>query len=199
MSKILHVISSPRGGDSNSIKLANAIIDKLKEKDPGAAVKVKDLTNKPFPHLEEAHLNAFFTPAEKHTPENKAAISHSDIAIAELFDADIIVIGAPMYNFSVSSTLKAWIDHIARAGLTFKYTSDGPKGLIFGKKVYLAVTTGGIYSSGDYKAVDFLVPYLQFMLGFIGLDDVTVFRAEGFAISGIQDTALDKGIDSIVI
>ncbi|WP_454804260.1 FMN-dependent NADH-azoreductase [Mucilaginibacter phyllosphaerae] len=199
MSKILHIISSPRGEASNSIKLANAVIDQLRMKDPGAAVHVKDLTRSPFPHLEEAHLNAFFTPAEKHTAENKAAISHSDQAIAELFDADIIVIGAPMYNFSVSSTLKAWIDHVARAGITFKYTDHGPEGLISGKKVYLAVTTGGIYSSGDYAAVDFLTPYLKFMLGFIGLDDVTVFRAEGFALSGVQDTALDKGIDSVKI
>ena len=199
MAKILHVISSPRGIESNSIKLSNAIINKLKEKDPAAVVHVKDLTNKPFPHLEEIHLNAFFTPAEKHTQENQAAIRHSDIAIAELFDADIIVIGAPMYNFSVSSTLKAWIDHIARAGVTFKYTDHGPEGLISGKKVYLAVSTGGIYSSGDFMSVDFLVPYLKFMLAFIGLEDVTVFRAEGFAIPGIKDTALLKGIGSIVI
>ncbi|RYY06395.1 MAG: FMN-dependent NADH-azoreductase, partial [Sphingobacteriaceae bacterium] len=91
MSKILNVISSPRGAASNSIKLAEAIIDKLKEKDPGAAVHTRDLTNKPFPHLEEVHLNAFFTPAEQHTAENKEAIRHSNEAIKELFDTDIIV------------------------------------------------------------------------------------------------------------
>jgi FMN-dependent NADH-azoreductase len=197
MSKILHLISSPRGEASNSIKLANAIIDHLRSKDPGAAVHVKDLTKSPFPHLEEVHLNAFYTPAEKHSQENRAAIRHSDQAIAELLDADIIVIGAPMYNFGVSSTLKAWIDHIARAGVTFKYTEHGPEGLILEKKVYLAVTTGGIYSSGDYMATDFLTPYLKFMLAFIGLDDVTVYRAEGFAIAGVQDTALEKAIDRI--
>jgi len=197
MSNILHIISSPRGEASNSIKLANAIIDHLRIKDPGAAVHVKDLTKSPFPHLEEVHLNAFFTPAEKHTQENKSAISHSDQAIAEIMNADVIVIGAPMYNFGVSSTLKAWFDHIARAGITFKYTDHGPEGLIHGKKVYLAVTTGGIYSSGDYVSIDFLTPYLRFMLGFIGLDDVTIFRAEGFAIPGVQDTALEQAIDSI--
>ncbi|RYE35261.1 MAG: FMN-dependent NADH-azoreductase [Sphingobacteriaceae bacterium] len=200
MAKILNIISSPRGGASNSIKLANAIIDQLKEKDPGAAVQVKDLTNKPFPHLEEAHLNAFFTPVEKHTEENKAAIRHSDEAIKELFDADIIVIGAPMYNFTIPSVLKAWIDHIARAGITFKYNADGSStGLITGKKVYLAVSTGGIYSSGDSAGYDFVVPYLKAFLGFVGLTDVTVFRAEGFAIPDLQATALDKAIDSISI
>jgi FMN-dependent NADH-azoreductase len=199
MAKILSIISSPRGEASNSIKLANAIVDKLKEKDPAAAVQVKDLTNKPFPHLEEAHLNAFFTPVEKHTEENKEAISHSDQAIKEIMDADVLVIGAPMYNFGIPSVLKSWFDHIARAGITFKYTSNGPEGLITGKKAYIAVTTGGIYSSGDAMAADFVTPYIKTMLGFIGITDVTVVRAEGFAIPGVQETALEKGIDSIAI
>lgn len=199
MAKILNVISSPRGGASNSIKLADAIISKIKEKDPGAFVQVKDLTNKPFPHLEEAHLNAFFTPAEQHTAENKEAIRHSDEAIKEIFDADIIVIGAPMYNFTIPSVLKAWIDHIARAGITFRYTATGPEGLIQGKKVYLAVSTGGIYSSGDSAGYDFVVPYLKAFLGFLGMTDVTVVRAEGFAVPDLQATALQKGIDSIAL
>jgi FMN-dependent NADH-azoreductase len=191
MAKILNIISSPRGTASNSIKLADAIIDKLKEKDPAAAVQVRDLTNKPFPHLEEAHLNAFFTPVEQHTAENKEAVRHSNEAIKEIFDADILVIGAPMYNFTISSVLKAWIDHIARAGITFRYTASGPEGLITGKKVYLAVSTGGIYSSGDSAGYDFVVPYLKAVLGFVGLTDVTVVRAEGFALPDLQATALD--------
>lgn len=199
MSKILNVISSPRGEASNSIKLANAIVDKLREKDPAAAVVVKDLTKSPFPHLEEAHLNAFFTPVEKHTEENKAAISHSDQAIKEIMDADILVIGAPMYNFGVPSVLKAWFDHIGRAGITFKYGENGPVGLLTGKKAYIAVSTGGIYSSGDAVGYDFLVPYIKAFLGFVGITDVTVVRAEGFAIPGVQETALDKAIDSIVL
>lgn len=199
MSKILNVISSPRGEASNSIKLGNAIVDKLREKDPAAAVEVKDLTKSPFPHLEEVHLNAFFTPVEKHTEENKAAISHSDKAIKEIMDADVLVIGAPMYNFGIPSVLKAWFDHIARAGITFKYGENGPVGLVTGKKAYIAVTTGGIYSSGDAAGYDFVVPYIKAFLGFIGITDVTVVRAEGFAIPGIQETALDKAIDSIVL
>ena len=199
MSKILNIISSPRGEASNSIKLGNAIIDKLREKDPAAAVIVKDLTKSPFPHLEEAHLAAFFTPVEHHTDENKAAIKNSDQAIKELFDADIIVIDAPMYNFGISSTLKAWIDHIARAGITFKYTEAGPQGLITGKKVYLAVTTGGVYSEGPYKPADFVVPYLQTILGFLGLTDVIIVRAEGFSIPNLQETALNKAIDAFTV
>ncbi|GAB2695615.1 NAD(P)H-dependent oxidoreductase [Mucilaginibacter koreensis] len=198
MSKILNVISSPRGAASNSIKLANAIIDRLKEKDPGAAVHTRDLTKGPFPHLEEAHLNAFFTPAEQHTEENKAAIKHSNEAIQEIMDADIIVIGAPMYNFTISSTLKAWIDHICRAGITFKYTATGPVGLVSGKKAYVAVATGGVYADGAQSG-DFLTPYIKSILAFIGITDVTFVTAEGFAMPDLQLGALDKAIDSIAI
>ncbi len=199
MSKILSIISSPRGAASNSIKLANAIVDKLREADPAAAVQVKDLTKSPFPHLEETHLNAFFTPVEKHTEADKEAIRHSNEAIHEIMHADVIVIGAPMYNFGIPSVLKAWFDHIGRAGITFKYTAEGPVGLVTGKKAYIAVATGGVYSSGDAAAADFVTPYIKTFLGFIGITDVTVVRAEGFAIPELQATALDKAIDSIVL
>jgi len=197
MSRILNIISSPRGAASNSIKLANAIIDRLKEQDPAAFVQVHDLTNKPFPHLEEAHLNAFFTPVENHTDSDKEAIKHSNNAIQEIMDADVLVIGAPMYNFGIPSVLKSWFDHIARAGITFKYTAEGPVGLLTGKKAYVAVTTGGVYSSGPATGFDFVTPYIKTMLGFIGITDVTIVRAEGFAVAELQETALDKGIDSI--
>ncbi|WP_442587523.1 FMN-dependent NADH-azoreductase [Pedobacter sp. AW31-3R] len=199
MSKILNIISSPRGEASNSIKLSNAIIEELRAKDPGAAVQLRDLTSGPFPHLEEAHLNAFFTPAENHTDANKEAIRHSNEAIQEIMDADVLVIGAPMYNFSIPSVLKSYFDHIARAGITFKYTAEGPVGLLTGKKAYIAVTTGGIYSSGDAVAYDFVTPYVKTILGFIGITDVTIVRAEGFAMAEFQETALDKAIDSIVL
>lgn len=195
---ILHIISSPRKGASNSIKLGNAIIERLQQQHPGAAVVVKDLTVAPFPHLEEAHLNAFFTPAENHTAENKEAIRHSDEAIQQIKEADILVIGAPMYNFGISSVLKAWIDHIARAGVTFRYTANGPEGLLQGKKVYVAVATGGVYE-GDLRSIDFVTPYLKHILGFIGITDVTFIKAEGFAMSALQATALEKGINSIVL
>lgn len=199
MSRILSIISSPRGEASNSIKLATAIVDKLREKDPAAAVHVKDLTKGPFPYLEEVHLNAFFTPVENHTDADKAAIHHSNEAIKEIMDADVIVIGAPMYNFGIPAVLKSWFDHLSRAGITFKYTAEGPVGLLTGKKAYIAVTTGGVYSSGDATAYDFVTPYIKTMLGFIGITDVTIVRAEGFAVAELQGTALDKAIDSIVL
>ena len=199
MKKILHIVSSPRGGASMSIQLGNAVVSKIQETYPESIVKEKNLAQHPFPHLEEVHLNAFFTPAESRSAENLAAIQHSDEAIAELQEADIIVIGVPFYNFGVPSTLKAWVDHIARAGVTFQYTEQGPQGLITGKKVYLAIASGGIYSDGPMQAYDFATPYLKGVLGFLGMTDVTVFRAEGASIPVVKDTALEKGIESILI
>jgi FMN-dependent NADH-azoreductase len=196
---ILHIISSPRKGASASIQLANGIIEKLQAAHPGSNVTVHDLATNPFPHLEEAKLQSFFTPAESRTPEQQAAVKHSDDAIQEINDADILVIGAPLYNFGIPSTLKAWVDHIARAGITFRYTADGPEGLIKGKKVYVAMSSGGVYSEGPSAGYDFVAPYLKAVLGFLGMTDVTVIRAEGLAIPGVQDTAVQKGLDSVNI
>jgi len=197
--KILHLISSPRGEASFSIKLGNALVEKLQAANPNSTVKVHSLIKTPFPHLEEAHLNSFFTPVESRTPEMLEAVKHSDDAIAELQDADTIVIGVPMYNFGIHSTLKAWIDHIARAGISFRYTEKGPEGLIKNKKVYLAISTGGIYSEGPMKSFDFTEPYLRSVLGFLGMTDITAYRVEGVNMPQFKDSALEKGINSIEI
>jgi FMN-dependent NADH-azoreductase len=199
MKKILHIISSPKGENSFSIKLGNAIVDKIIAANPGSTVKVKDLTKTPFPHLEEVTLAAFYTPAENQTPENKEALKNSDQAISEIMDADIIVIGAPVWNFGVPSVLKAWIDHIARAGLTFKYSEAGAEGLIKDKIVYIAMASGAIYSSGPMQPFDFVSSYLKGLLGFLGMTDLTVFRVEGSAYPGQAEIALQKGIDSIAL
>ena len=194
---ILNIISSPRKGESYSTKLGNAVVEKLQAANPGSTLKVHDLTNKPFPHLEEAHLQSFFTPAESRTPEQQEAVRHSDEAIAEIMAADVLVIDAPLYNFGIPSVLKAWVDHIARAGTTFRYTATGPEGLVKGKKVYVAMASGGIYSEGPSAGYDFVAPYLKAVLGFLGMTDVAVFRVEGLAIPDLQATALDKAIASI--
>ncbi|AII53909.1 FMN-dependent NADH-azoreductase [Hymenobacter sp. APR13] len=196
---ILNVISSPRGGASFSIKLANGIIEKLQAAHPGSTVTTRDLATHPFPQLEEAKLQSFFTPPANRTPEQQEAARHSDDAITELQAADIIVIGAPLYNFGIPSTLKAWIDHIARAGITFKYVDNAPQGLVTGKRVYVAMSSGGIYSEGPAAGFDFVAPYLQAVLGFLGMTDVTVARVEGVAIPGVQDTALEKALNSVTV
>ena len=193
---ILHIISSPRKGASASIQLGNGIIEKLQSTNSGSTVKVHDLATHPFPHLEEAKLQSFFTPAEGRTSEQQEAARHSDEAIQEIKDADVIVIGAPLYNFGIPSTLKAWVDHIARAGITFQYVDGAPQGLITGKKVYVAMSSGGVYSEGPSAGYHFVAPYLKAVLGFLGMTDVTVVRAEGLAIPGVQDTAVQKALDS---
>lgn len=197
MKKILHIISSPRGEASFSIKLGNAIVEKLKEKYPDSTVKESNLVAMQFPHLEEAHLTSFFTPPENRTEGNLEAVKHSDEAIKELMDADVIVLGAPMYNFTIHSSLKAWLDHVVRAGITFRYDANGAEGLVKNKKVYIAETSGGVYSEGPMQSYDFAAPYLKTILGHIGMTDVTVFRIEGTNIPGIQDNAVEKGINSI--
>lgn len=197
--KILNLISSPRGEASSSIKLGNAIVEKLTAANPDSIVITHDLTSKPFPHLEEVHINSFFTPAENHTPEFEAAIKHSNEAIAELKAADVIVIGVPLYNFGIPSTLKTWIDHIARAGQTFSYSENGPEGLVKGKKVYLAISSGGVYSEGPMKAYDFTESYLRSVLGFLGMVDIVAYRAEGLSVPDLKDEALSKAIETIAL
>lgn len=195
--KILHLISSPRGEASYSRKLGNVTVEKLQAANPDSTLKIHDLTKTVFPHLEEVHLNSFFTPLESHTPELTEAIKHSDEAIAELKDADVMVIDVPMYNFSIPSTLKTWIDHIARAGQTFRYTEKGPEGLVKNKKVYLAISTGGVYTEGAMKAYDFTEPYVRTVLGFLGMTDVKAFRVEGTNMPALRDNALNKATESI--
>ncbi|WPQ64777.1 NAD(P)H-dependent oxidoreductase [Chitinophaga sancti] len=197
--RILHLITSPRKSQSYSAQLGNAIVEKLTAAHPGSTVVVRDLAAAPFPHLEEAHIQSFFTPEENRSAEQVSAIAHSDEAIAELLAADVVVIGAPMYNFSITSNLKSWIDHIARRGKTFSYGANGPEGLVKGKKVYLAISTGGVYSEGMMKVYDYTENYLRAVLGFMGMTDVTAVRAEGLSVPGVQDTAMEKAYEAITV
>lgn len=195
--KILHLISSPRGEASYSRKLGKAIVEKLQGSNSGSTLKTHDLTKTVFPHLEEVHLDSFFTPLENHTPELTEAIKHSDEAIAELKDADVIVIDVPMYNFGIASTLKAWIDHIARRGQTFSYTEKGPEGLVKNKKVFLAISTGGVYSEGAMKSYDFTEPYIRAVLGFMGMTDIKAYRVEGTSMPELSENALNKALQTV--
>jgi FMN-dependent NADH-azoreductase len=199
MTKILHLISSPRGEESFSIKLGNAIIEKLQQRYPDSEVEVNNLVESNVPHVNSGHLRAFFTTNESLGAQEIKDIKYSDDAIAQLLNSDIIVVGAPLYNFGIPSTLKAWIDHIARVGKTFWYDETGAHGLVKDKKVYIALSAGAIYSAEPWDAYDFVEPYLKKMLGFLGMTDLTVYRVEGVNIPGIQEHALQKGIESIQI
>lgn len=199
MKNVLHIITSPRKDLSASRKLGNAVIEKIQEKYSDAVLKERDLTTNPTPLLDESHINTFFTPAENHSTEQQSINKYSEDLISELKEADIIVIDSPMYNFSVPATLRAYLDFTSRAGYTFKYYENGPKGLLNDKKLYIAFTSGNIYSEGPFQVFDSNVPYIKNVFGFYGVSDVSVFRAEGLAIPGIMENALEKGIDSIVI
>lgn len=198
--KILHIITSPQGEVSISRKLGKEIIEKIQAKYPGSIVKERDLAKESFPHLDALQIGSWFTPAENQTPEQAKAIKISDEAIAEMQEADIYVIGAPFYNFSIPSTLKAFLDHVARPGITFRYNEDGtPEGFLKNKKAYIAIASSGVYSEGNFQMFDFVSPYLKFILGFLGITDITTFRVEGQRIDGIKETAFKKGIESIEI
>jgi FMN-dependent NADH-azoreductase len=200
MKRILHISSSILGDASYSIKLAEEIITKIQEKYPGSTVELLDLARQEVPHLSPQSLGKLFAPANTLSEDDARSVQFANDLIQQLMAADIIVIGAPLYNFSIPSTLKAWIDHVTRAGVTFGYGEDGrPVGLVMGKKVYIAMASGGIYSEGPMKAYDFAAPFLQALLGFLGMTDVTVFRAEGVKIPGIQEHALEKAVASIQI
>lgn len=197
MKKILNITSSISGENSYSIKLADAIIARIQSVYPGSEVKTYDLTKNPLPHLEAAHFEAFNVPADVRTADQQGAAHYSDTAISDLMAADFVVIGVPFYNFSIPSTLKAWIDHIVRPGITAKYSEQGPVGLVTGKKVFLAIASGGVYSEGPMAAYDSTEPYLRNLLGFLGMTDVTAFRAEGLKMPQLAETALPKAVEAV--
>jgi FMN-dependent NADH-azoreductase len=173
---ILQINASARREGSNSTHIADAITARLRAAQPDAALAQRDLAVTPHPVLDEAALGALFTPAEKRTAEQAARVALDDVLIAEVQAADVLVLGVPMYNFGVPAQLKNWIDAIARAGVTFRYTESGPEGLLKGKKVYVALARGGRYRG---TGTDTQVPYLKTVLGFLGMTEVQFIYAEG--------------------
>lgn len=179
---ILHIDSSPRLEGSITRNLSQKIVDHLGAEN----VLRRDLVT-PLPALDDAWINANFTPADDRTEDQKERLAQSDHLVGELKQADTIVIGAPIHNFSVTSTLKLWIDQIARAGLTFSYTENGPIGLLSGKRAIVAVASGGTQAGSD---IDYATTYLRHVLGFIGITDVQIVAADQMAID--PDAALAR-------
>jgi len=176
MSNLLVINSSAAGTDSVSRVLVADAVSKLMAAEPGAQVTHRDLDASPVPNLTSATLAGVRGVAK--TEAEFAARKLSDELIAELRAADTIVIGAPMYNFSTSTLLRAWFDYVLRAGETFSYSAAGPQGLLGGKRVIVVEARGGLYSEGPAAAVDFQEPYLRHLLGFVGITDVTFVHAE---------------------
>src|SRR5690554_210139 len=184
--KILQINASARREGSQSSRLARRIVERLLERNPDAELTGRDLAAQPHPALDEAALQALFTPAEQRTPEQAARVALDDALIAEVQAADVLVIGAPMYNLTITSQLKNWFDAIARARVTFRYTENGPENLLTGKTVYVALTRGGFYRD---TPLDTQMPYLKTVLGFLGMTDVRFIYAEGL---GMGDEAIEK-------
>ena len=179
MTTILNLSTSFYSQDGQSSRLAQQYIDALRDREPGAHVIERDLAREPVPHLDAARFQAFLTPPEQRTAAQHAVTDFSDALIDELRAADVLVLGLPMYNFGVPSQLKAYFDHIARAGVTFRYTDQGPVGLLQGKKAYVFATRGGRYAGTPN---DTQTAYVRQFLGFLGITEVEFIYAEGLAL-----------------
>jgi FMN-dependent NADH-azoreductase len=182
MSNLLFVTSSLMGTTSKSREVGAAYADAWRTANPGGVVVERNLTPANIPHLDMSTLGALGTPADKRSADQAKAVAFADGIIEQAEAADVIVLAVPMYNFSIPSTLKAWFDHLARAGRTFRYTAQGPEGLLKNKKVIVVVSRGGYYGDDAAKATNFQDPYIRQILGFVGLTDVTFVAVEGQAI-----------------
>ena len=176
MKQLLHIKSSIFSAHGQSSQLAAELLSALQDKHSEFTLIERDLAQQPIPHLNAEHVQAFFAAESDRTPEQQAVVAFSDALIAEIQQAELIVIGLPLYNFGIPSTLKAYFDQIARAGITFRYTEHGPEGLLQGKKVIIIATRGGKYSG---TALDSQTDYMRNFLGFLGLTDITWIYAEG--------------------
>lgn len=180
MSTALVITSSALGEASVSNQLVEETVSRLRSQDPALRVIARDLGHDPVPHLTIDSATAL-RGGEPRNEAQAAARTLSDGLIAELMAADLIIIGAPMYNFGMPSTLKAWFDYILRAGITFRYSETGPEGLLKGKRALVIESRGGFYSEGPAQMMDSQEPHIRTLLGFMGISDVTFLRAEKLA------------------
>lgn len=186
--RLLHIDSSARLTGSDSRRLSARFVRQWVDNHPEYQVIERDLVGKPLPHLDEAMLAAMMTPADQHTPEMTQIAERINLLVEEFLAADAVVLGVPMYNFGIPSTLKAYIDHIVMAGRTFAYTDQGAVGLVADKPVFIITARGGVHSGG---ATDQQAPYLQTLFNFIGIQQVNFIHSEGL---NMGDEARRKGI-----
>lgn len=180
MIRILLILSSPREGSLSS-RFAVSLAEALKARNPDATLVIRDLAAVPLPHVDEAYIGGRMLATEQRKPAQAHAVAIAEALIAELFAADIVVIGSGMINFGLATQLKSWFDYVTWPGVTFSYDSNGVAGMVTGKKVYVVTASGGVFSQGALASFDFQTPYLRHLLGFIGLADVEQVRVEGVA------------------
>jgi FMN-dependent NADH-azoreductase len=186
MTTLLQINASIHSEGGQSSRLAAQFVEAFKQRHPDARILRRDLAADIVPHLSAERFAAFLSNADERTDTQRAVVEYSDALIGELRSADVIVLGLPMYNFGVPSQLKAYFDHIARAGVTFKYTANGPVGLLTGKKAYIFAARGGLYAGSP---LDTQTSYVRDFLKFIGIDQVEFVHAEGLAISADHKAA----------
>jgi FMN-dependent NADH-azoreductase len=202
MNQILIVESSPRGSESASRQLSSKVRERLEIQYPEARVIERDLVKDKLPHLDQPTVKAITTQDPAEAESLKEAVYLSDQLIDELLLSDLLVIACPMWNFGIPSSLKAWIDHVVRAGKTFNYAGVAVEGLAKGKKAILVLASGGVFSEGPWKSWDSVEPYLRQILGFIGIDDIQTVRAEGMNIPPLAIHAVpngEKAVEALVI
>jgi FMN-dependent NADH-azoreductase len=197
MKQILIVETSPRGTESASRQLTNKVRERLEVRYPQARVIERDLAKDKLPHLDQAVVKAITAQSPVEPESLKEAAYLSDQLIDELMLSDLLVIASPMWNFGIPSSLKAWIDHVVRAGKTFNYAGATVEGLAKGKKAILVLASGGVFSEGPWKSWDTVEPYLRQILGFIGIDDIQTVRAEGMNIPPLAIHAVSKGEEAV--
>lgn len=181
MSHVLIIESSARQQESVSRQLTRDFIQQWQAAHPGDQINVRDVAANPLPHLDADLLGGWMKPAEQRSMPEQEAFERSNQLTDELLAADVLVMAAPMYNFTIPSTLKAWLDHVLRAGITFKYTPTGPQGLLQGKRAIVLTARGGIHAGAGS---DHQEPYLRQAMAFIGIHDVEFIHAEGLNMSG---------------
>jgi len=197
MTNVLIIDSAATGEASVSRKLTREAAERLQRANPAARIVLRDIGSAPIPHLTEKSVPAIRAGIVE-SEEGRSALALSDELIAELQEADLIILGAPMYNFGMPSTLKAWFDHVLRARVTFRYTEAGPEGLLKGKKAIVVETRAGLYSEGPAAAMDSQEPHIRTLLGFMGIDDVTFVRAEKLAFGPeVAEAALAEAAERI--
>lgn len=193
--KILKVDSSTNGGDSVSRELTNIIVEKLKSDNPDADIVTRDLGTEPLAHLNPITTGAIRMGEDDWTDDMKAAAPAEKAILEEFLSADVVVIGAPMYNFTIPSALKSWIDRLGVPRVTFRYSENGPEGLAGGRKIIVASARGGNY--GDDSPMDFQEGLLETFFNFIGIDDITVIRAEGVGMPEGRKKAMASAKEQI--
>ncbi|AFY77190.1 acyl carrier protein phosphodiesterase [Pleurocapsa sp. PCC 7327] len=190
MAHLLHIDSSPRGDRSHSRRMTREFVEQWKQAHPNDTVTYRDIARNPVPHVDEPWIAAAYTPPEQRTPQLQEAIRISDRLVDEFLAADLYVIGVPMYNFSIPSTLKAYIDQIVRIGRTFAFEpedSENPyKPLVLGKKMFIIAARGGsgFGVGGQYETMNYQTPYLATIFGFIGITDITLIEVENDEYGG---------------